>query len=648
VGYARPGFRATSGPGAGCGRPLAKRPPPALDRALQWGPDVMAMRARNLPLSAVSTAGVAGLLTIAVLFAGAVHYLLQETTVRRLELERGDHLRLEARQALRIALLDQEVARRAVVATGNPIFLEAYQRGTREESDAWGRLESAADAPDEAVVSLAALRTQVDAWHAEVVVPQLFRGQALPVERTAQILADGKLRFDGIRGALEALDAREAVASRDRRAELTRHGRRVVAAATALFAALFGLGALILWWGQRRVAAPLSLLAARVEADGTLDLPALSSPIREVSTLHSALVRLERRVSERESVLRTEREDAEVLGRFAEIVQQTTVEAELYQLLVRFLESVVAPSAISVFSLNPSENHLTMVYPARTTEEQFRLPIVTEPLGCRAIRSARDVHDGLGTDPGACACPLTGAASHLCLPLMAAGQVIGLVSLQGADPDHFTDRRIRLAQALAATASATLSSIRLLARSRDSAVRDALTHAYNRRFLVELLPKLVHQGVRSRSSVSALMIDIDHFKVFNDRHGHDAGDRVLAAVARCLAEQIRMSDTLVRYGGEEFAVLLPNTPPAAAMALAERVREAVEHMRTTIPQSDRPLSVTISIGVASVPDHGATGDDLLLAADKALFRAKEAGRNRVIAAVSGAPQQGGALALAAG
>jgi diguanylate cyclase (GGDEF)-like protein len=610
----------------------------------------MATRAKNLPLSAVSTAGVVGLLTVAVLFAGAVQVLLRETTVRHLELERGDQLRLGARQALRIALLDQEMARRAVVASGDPMFLEAYERGTREESDAWARL-GAAFGPEGATLSassLAHLRAVVDAWHAQVVVPQLFRGQAAPAEHTAQLLAEGKVRFDEIRADLEALDAREATASLARRAELSRHGRRVVAAAMALFAALFGLGALILYWGQRRVAAPLAVLAARVETGLPLDLPGVSSPIREVSTLHAALVRLERRVSEREGVLRAEREDAEVMGRFAEIVQQTSVESELYQLLVRFLDAVVTPSAISVFSLNPSENHLTMVYPARTIEEQFQLPVVTEPMSCRAIRSARDVHAGHGADPGACACALSGAAAHLCLPLMATGQVIGLVSLQAADPSHFTDRRIRLAQSLAATASATLSSIRLLARSRDSAVRDALTHAYNRRFLVELLPKLVHQGVRSKTPVSALMIDVDHFKAFNDRHGHDAGDRVLAAVARCLGEQIRMSDTLVRYGGEEFAVLLPNTSPTAALALAERIREAVEHMRTTIPQADRPLSVTISIGVASVPEHGATGDDLLLAADKALFRAKEAGRNRTVSAIPGAPQgHASVLALAA-
>ena len=168
------------------------------------------------------------------------------------------------------------------------------------------------------------------------------------------------------------------------------------------------------------------------------------------------------------------------------------------------------------------------------------------------------------------------------------------------------------------------------------ALRDALTHAYNRRFLAEVLPKLAHQSARCRTPLSALMIDVDRFKRLNDRYGHAAGDRVLVAVARCLAGQVRASDTLVRYGGEEFLVLLPDTALSGALVIAERVREAVERTRTPVPQADRSLAVTISVGVATFPADGADGDALLLAADRALFRAKAAGRNRVVAAAGAA------------
>lgn len=593
----------------------------------------MPPRATNLPLSAVVTGGVGALLTIAALCAGTAVYVVHETREGGLDADRMDAQSEGARLRLLIALLDQENGRRGVVSTGNAMFLDAYQRGLREEEDAWAALRATAVDPASAP-ALARVRAAVDAWHEQVVMPQLFEARTAPVVRLPQALEAGKARFDEIRAAVAELGAEQAAQSAARRAALARHARRSTWAGLGLLAALLTAGSVLLLWAKRRVAMPLQALARCVESGERIEPAPKESIVREISTLHDALVRLDRRVAERESVLRAEREDAQLLGRFSEIVQQTTAETELYRLLVRFLELAVAPTGINVFSLNPSENHLGMVHPIRTADEQYRLPIVTEPMRCRAVRSARDVLSVRRDDPGACDCALAAGASHLCLPLMATGQVIGMVSLQAGDAAHWTPRRVHLAQALATTASTTLNSIRLVARSRDNAVRDPLTHAYNRRFLVEVLPKLVHQGTRTRTPVSALMIDVDKFKDFNDRHGHDAGDRVLAAVARCLSEQIRISDTLVRYGGEEFAILLPNTSLESAVAIAERAREAVQNTRTSIPQADRPLAVTISVGVAALPVHGATGDDLLLAADKALFRAKDAGRNRVVTAVA--------------
>jgi diguanylate cyclase (GGDEF)-like protein len=592
----------------------------------------MANRATNLPLSAVVISGVGALLTIAVLCAGTAVYVLHETRIGALEADRAEARSEGNRQRLMVALLEEETALRGVVATGDTAFLAIHQRALREEEAAFAALEAETDAP--AQPALARVRKLVDAWHERVVVPQLLEPRAAPVAHLAQALEAGQARFDGIRAAVAQLAGDQAAAASVRRAALARHGRQATWAGLALLTALVSAGALLLLWANRRVAIPLQTLASKVESGARLEAPAKESVVREISTLQGALVRLDRRVAEREAVLLAEREDAQLLGRFSEIVQQTTAEGELYRLLVRFLELAVGPTTISVFSLNPSENHLGLVHPPRSTDEQFKIPIVTEPMRCRAVRSARDVLSARCDDPGACDCPLAGGPSHLCLPLMATGQVIGMVSLQAADAGHWTPRRLHLAQALCTTASATLNSIRLVARSRDNAVRDALTHAYNRRFLVEVLPKLVHQGSRARAPLSALMIDVDRFKDFNDRHGHDAGDRVLAAVARCLSEQIRIADTLVRYGGEEFAVLLPNTSQESALLIAERCREAVENTRTAIPQSDRPLAVTISVGVATLPAHGTTGEDLLLAADKALFRAKDAGRNRVVTAVA--------------
>ena len=233
---------------------------------------------------------------------------------------------------------------------------------------------------------------------------------------------------------MAALSADDAARSQTRRAALQRHERQTSWAGGALLALLAVAATLLMSWGHRRVALPLRALAAQVESGTRLDPAAGHSPIREVASLRAALLRLDQRVAEREAVLRTEREDAELLGRFAEIVQQTTSESELYRLLVRFLDSAVSPAGTTLFSLNPSENHLAMVHPTRSSDDQFRLPIVSEPARCRAIRSARNVLVAQGDDPGTCECALACASSYCCLPLMATGQVIGLVSLRPPRP----------------------------------------------------------------------------------------------------------------------------------------------------------------------------------------------------------------------
>jgi diguanylate cyclase (GGDEF)-like protein len=129
------------------------------------------------------------------------------------------------------------------------------------------------------------------------------------------------------------------------------------------------------------------------------------------------------------------------------------------------------------------------------------------------------------------------------------------------------------------------------------------------------------------------MIDVDHFKRFNDQHGHEVGDQVLREVGRILQRTTRDSDVAARYGGEEFTIVMADVPPAVAQERAERIREDVERMAVgALPNAVG--TITISIGVAQFPVHGSTCEALFLAADKALYQAKRAGRNRVtIAAV---------------
>ena len=161
---------------------------------------------------------------------------------------------------------------------------------------------------------------------------------------------------------------------------------------------------------------------------------------------------------------------------------------------------------------------------------------------------------------------------------------------------------------------------------REASVRDALTGLYNRREYARRLDLEMERSRRHQYPVSLLMLDLDHFKSINDRYGHDAGDEVLREAARHVCLQLRPADFVARYGGEEFIAILPDTAAAAALVVAERIRAAIEGL---VVDSHSDLHITVSIGVAGMPDDGRGALELLKAVDHALYQAKAAGRNRV-------------------
>lgn len=173
---------------------------------------------------------------------------------------------------------------------------------------------------------------------------------------------------------------------------------------------------------------------------------------------------------------------------------------------------------------------------------------------------------------------------------------------------------------------------------RRQVVTDHLTRLYNRRYFINRAGEEIARSLRHQSPLSVLMIDIDHFKDFNDKYGHATGDRVLQTVARALQVALRTSDICARYGGEEFAVLLPSTPGESACFVAERVRRTLSDTRYTGLGLPADVNVTISVGVATCPRDATRLESLIELADKALYRAKAGGRNQV--ALYGAAEAG--------
>jgi diguanylate cyclase (GGDEF)-like protein len=165
-------------------------------------------------------------------------------------------------------------------------------------------------------------------------------------------------------------------------------------------------------------------------------------------------------------------------------------------------------------------------------------------------------------------------------------------------------------------------------RWRDASVRDPLTGLFNRRHLSERLAWEIRRSQRRQAPVSLIIIDVDDFKRFNDRHGHAVGDAVLIAMANLLQETVRQSDWCARWGGEEFAVILPDTDLDGAVMVAERLRSRVQNLRLREFGNLRP---TISAGVATCPVHAVAAQDLMNLADTAMYQAKQQ-KNRVLVA----------------
>lgn len=213
---------------------------------------------------------------------------------------------------------------------------------------------------------------------------------------------------------------------------------------------------------------------------------------------------------------------------------------------------------------------------------------------------------------------------YFCMPLVAQGETIGLVYLQTNASLHL---RIGTLPLLADQAAMAIANLRLRDQLRNQSLKDPLTGLFNRRYLDSVLTREVDRALRQKKCLGALMVDVDHFKSINDRFGHEVGDQVIKRIGEALQNFFRDSDVVCRFGGEEFAVLLTDTNMEGAVARADSFRAEVAQMTWLILPGHR---VTISMGLALCPDHGQSPDQLMRAADKALYEAKGSGRNRLI------------------
>ncbi|WP_462381845.1 sensor domain-containing diguanylate cyclase [Pseudomonas sp. Marseille-QA0892] len=221
---------------------------------------------------------------------------------------------------------------------------------------------------------------------------------------------------------------------------------------------------------------------------------------------------------------------------------------------------------------------------------------------------------------------LASGETWLCVEMASQGVQLGVVVLQG--PSERVHERSSILEAGVEQLALSVSSLQLRLKLKYQSTRDELTGLYNRRYLEDAFDQLHSRSVRHEKPYSLLMLDIDHFKNFNDTFGHAGGDAVLVEVGKLMAT-LRSEDISCRYGGEEFAIALPDADSEQAKVVAERIRERIQHMVVELAGKTLP-TVTASIGIATFPSDGTENNELRIKADLALYRAKREGRNRVI------------------
>ena len=267
-----------------------------------------------------------------------------------------------------------------------------------------------------------------------------------------------------------------------------------------------------------------------------------------------------------------------------------------------------------------SDNHASFhlkAIPHERTELVRKISAMQEPVRLKDVVGRRDYATLNAT-----------ARSAVLVPMAAHGQVQGILVAEAEAFDVFTDRDVQQLTIVARSAALAMENAELHKRTAELTIIDELTETYNYRYFVQKLQEEKKRALRYKLPLSIIMVDIDWFKKLNDSYGHEVGNRVLHELSRVVKECIRDVDIFCRYGGEEFVVILPQTPQSEAAVIGERIRSQVECTIVEVSRESK-VKVTVSVGVSSYPENGKSHEDLVSVADQALYRAKGSGKNLV-------------------
>jgi len=319
---------------------------------------------------------------------------------------------------------------------------------------------------------------------------------------------------------------------------------------------------------------------------------------------------------------------------FKQAIEEDESKAEIYQRLSRTLRDEFAQSEFSVYEISRNKKQIKTIMIDGEVMDACRWcdpEILVRPEACRVRRTGHLVDGVSNAEICYSFRPPTevGARRHICFPIIQSGSVGSVVQLL-ATPDQQQDllAKVPFVNVYLRETAPVLETKRLMESLRDSTLLDPMTGLHNRRFLEEYVETLVAGVQRKKTQLAILMLDLDYFKMVNDNYGHDAGDAVLKALSTVLKQSVRASDLVIRYGGEEFLIILVDSAAEMADRVAENIRVAVEALKVQV--AGIVIQKTISIGISDFPTDSETFWQAVKFADVALYQAKDQGRNRVI------------------
>jgi diguanylate cyclase (GGDEF)-like protein len=514
-------------------------------------------------------------------------------------------------EAVRSAMGETESAARGFRLSGDPALEAAYvARRARPVAEADALVTLVADNPNQQQRARE-LRELIGQRIAQVARTLDLQSNGRTGDANRLMVTEGHRTARGIDDLARAMEVTEQRLLAERRST-TNRGAWLLAC-TVVLALLFSLAML---------AALLRMVERETRRARQHELEA-----------RGALATLESSATEREMLA----EQRRVLGAFAGLLHSCQTVDEALDVAGNALAQLVPHGAGVCYSMRASQNLLELHALFGTHGVEY--VDTMRPDQCWGLRrGGTHVYDP--ARPTATCEHLRGLdatqACGVCVPLTSQGAVLGLLHVSTRDGTEPSDMERAAVEAVAEHLAVVLYSLGLRESLRVQSLRDPLTGLYNRRYLEESLPREMERCERRGRPLSVLMLDVDHFKRFNDEHGHGAGDALLTRIGQVLAAVTRGEDIACRYGGEEFTILMPEASADQALARAEQIREAVAD--ATISYMRRELGpVSISIGLNQLRPGMESAETLMAGADRALYAAKAQGRNRVVSNVPAAP-----------